>query len=106
MRAEEEKVKAANVETISEDEFKRICDDIYSDRFEIYEFNPAASRSEALLWMLMGCLISRLSITDEELQRLSESSAEDTYADVVCKILKERGALFDPRPYVNEVSKE
>ena len=106
MRAQEEQVTATNVEAISEEEFKRVCDEIYRDRFEIYEFNPTASRSEAVLWMLLGCLISRLSITDEELQSLAGSSSLNTYGEVVCKLLIERSAPpFDPYPYVDELSK-
>ena len=91
-------------ETISEEEFKRLCDRIYGDRFEIYGFNPAASPRDALLWMLLGCLISLLSISYEELEALVDSSGSRDYGDVVCRLLRERAEpFFDPRPYVEEL---
>ncbi|HEX8176747.1 MAG TPA: hypothetical protein VF543_16770 [Pyrinomonadaceae bacterium] len=94
-----------NVETISGEEFKRLCDDVYKDRFEIYEFNPAASRRDALLWMLLGCLISLLSITYEELEALTGVSGAEDYGDVIRKLLRERAEpFFDPGPYLEELS--
>lgn len=95
------------METISREEFKRLCDEIYADRFEIYEFNPTASHRDALLWMLLGCLISLLSITDEELQSLARSSGSDAYGDVITMLLRQRAAPpFDPRTYLEELSAE
>lgn len=92
-----------SVETISAEEFKRLCDEIYRDRREIYEFNPAATRRDALLWMLLGCLISLLSVTYEELEALTDSSGRD-YGNVVCTLLRERAEPpFEPRPYVEEL---
>ncbi|HKS26652.1 MAG TPA: hypothetical protein VJS44_02475 [Pyrinomonadaceae bacterium] len=95
---------AMSVETISEDAFKRLCDEIYRDRFEIYEFNPAATRRDALLWMLMGCLISLLSIDFEELESLTASSRD--YSEVVCRLVREHAASppFDPRLLVEELA--
>lgn len=93
------------METISRDDLKRLCDEIYRDRSEIYEFNPAATRRDALLWMLLGCLISLLSIPHEELEAATNSSGRD-YGDVVCKLLRERVAPpFDPYPYIEELSR-
>lgn len=95
-----------NVETISEDEFKRVCEEIYRDRLEIYSFRPGTSRSEAILWMLLGCLISLLSITDAELQALANSSSADPYGDAVCNLMQARAEPhFDARPIVEELLK-
>jgi hypothetical protein len=93
-------------ETISEVEFRGLCEEIYRDRFEIYDFNPGATRREAILWMLLGCLISLLSVGDDEVQSLADSSSRDPYADAVCKLLRERGAPpFAAQPLVEELSK-
>jgi hypothetical protein len=93
-------------ETISESRLERVCDEIYRDRFEIYGFNPGVSRSDAVLWMLLGCLISLLSITEEESQALFDASGQVLYADAVCKLLKGRTEPpFDPRPCVEELAK-
>lgn len=99
-------VTATKLETISEEEFQKLCDEIYADRFRIQEFNPGVSRSEAALWMLTGCLISLLSVTDEELQRLAASYQQDSYDDLVCRLVRTRAAPpFDPYPYVEKLSK-
>jgi hypothetical protein len=95
-----------SVETISEEEFRRLCEEIYRDRFEIYGFNPGATKREAVLWMLLGCLISLLSVGEAEAQALAASSSRAPYADAVCKLLLERAAPpFDPQPFVEELSK-
>ena len=94
------------METISREEFEKLCDEIYRDRLEIYEFNPGATHREALLWMLLGCLISLLSISDDELEALVDSSGSGDYEDVVCQLLRERAdPFFDPRPHVGELLK-
>lgn len=104
MRAQAEQSKT--VETISEGEFKNLCDEIYRDRLEIYSFRPGAKPDEALLWMLLGCLISLLSVTDAELQALAQPSSPDPYRDAVFNLLHGRAAPpFDARPYVEELLK-
>jgi hypothetical protein len=95
-----------SAEKISESELKRVCDDLYGDRFEIYAFNPGASHNEALLWMLVGCLISLLSVNEEELRTLFDSSGPTSYADAVCKLLEGRTQPpFDVRAVVDELTK-
>ena len=103
----EKQVAKEAVETISESEFKRVCDDVYRDRLEIYEFNPGASHNDAVLWMLLGCLISLLSVTDDELQSLAASSNSETYGDVIRELLSTRAAPpFDPHPFLDELSRK
>lgn len=105
MRARAE--QAASVETISEDEFRRVCAEIYRDRFEIYSFRPDATEREALLWMLLGCLISLLSISHDELSSLADPSSEDLYGDAIHKLLQSRAEpLFDSRAIVEELLKK
>lgn len=90
-----------SVETISEEELRRISDEIYRDRFAIYDFNPDAGRKDAVLWMLLGCLISRLSITDEELQ-----GVEGSYEEAITELLRERTESgLDARSVVAELVK-
>lgn len=99
-------MREVNIETISEAELRRLCDEIYRDRLEIYEFNPGMSRREAVLWMLLGCLISLLSVTDAESAELTVSPSHDPYGESVCKLLNARSSPpFDPQPFVEELSR-
>lgn len=101
----EQAVAATGVGTISEGELKRVCDEIYRDRFEIYAFNPGASQQDALLWMLTGCLISLLSVNEEELRALFDSPGQASYVEAVCRLLEGRTEPpFDPRAIVEELS--
>jgi hypothetical protein len=93
--------------TISEQEFKKLCDDVYADRARIYRFNPNVSRREALLWMLLGCLLSLLSVPVLEQPGVYGDSGADPYGDAVCALLRERMMpAFDPRIYLNELSRK
>jgi hypothetical protein len=106
VQIETEQLAGKVVETISESELRRVCDEIHRDRFQVYEFNPTASRRNAVLWMLLGCLISLLSIEDAELQALSPASSEDPYGEVVRRLLEMRAENgFDPRTIVEELLK-
>ncbi|MBA3768282.1 MAG: hypothetical protein H0W99_15155 [Acidobacteria bacterium] len=91
--------------TISELEFKRLCDDIYADRRQVYAFNPNVSRREALLWMLLGCLVSLLSIPILEQPSVYGGVSSDPYGDAVCEVLKDHTQpAFDPGIYLLELS--
>ena len=91
--------------TISEQEFRKLCDDIYADRQQVYAFNPNVSRREALLWMLLGCLVSLLSIPILEQPSVYGGSSSDPYGDAVCEVLKDHmEAAFDPKTYLLELS--
>lgn len=95
----------ANV--ISETEFIKLCDDVYSDRHQIYEFNPSATRREAVMWMLLGCLLSLLSIPVTEQSVLFDSTSTDVYADALRKILQQHSRPpFDPQPHLAELSRK
>lgn len=92
--------------TITEAEFVRLCEDLYTDRRQIYEFNPNAGRREAMLWMLLGCLISLLSIPDTQ-QPSVNSSSTDPYGDAVREILRHRThPSFDPQSQLADWSKK
>lgn len=84
--------------TISEREFKKLCEDIFRDRREIYAFNPNMSRRDALLWMLAGCLVSLLSVSAAEEPRAG------SYAEAVMELVEQRAApAFDPQIYLDEL---
>jgi len=93
--------------TISEKDFKKLCDDIYADRFQIYAFNPNVSRREALLWMLLGCLVSLLSIPILEQPSVYNGSSADPYGDAIQEVvLAHTDASFDPGDYLLELSRK
>ena len=90
---------------ISEAEFVKLCEDLYRDRQQIYEFNPSASRRDAVLWMLLGCLMSLLSVPAPEQAGDDSSPGSDAYADAVTEILQGRTRPpFDPRAHLAELS--
>jgi hypothetical protein len=92
--------------TISEQEFKKLCDDAYRDRFQIYAFNPNASRREALLWMILGCLLTLLSVPILEQPSAYGGTSEDPYGDAILEVLKDRmESDFDPQTYLGELSR-
>ena len=94
------------MDTISEEKFKALCEDIYGDRQLVYSYLPNASHREALMWMLLGCLVSLLSVPENEQPNVSTETSEDPYADAICKLLQERAQTpFNPRPYLDRLSK-
>ena len=93
------------MDTISETEFKRLCDDVYRARAEIYRLLPNVSEREALLWMLLGSLVALLSVSFEEQQGFDNHLSADPYGDAILEILKHRTApAFDPQIYLRELS--
>jgi hypothetical protein len=89
------------------EEFEKLCLDIYADRWQIYSFNPNASHREALLWMLLGCLVSLLSVPILDQPSVYGGSRADPYADAICELLQPRmNPAFDPRIYLNELTEK
>ncbi len=86
---------------ISEKEFARICDGIYEDRESIYRHNPIGTRQETLLWMLLSCLISYLSLSEIETPCFTGEPTLETYRQAVLFILKNRKLEeFDAERYL------
>lgn len=75
---------------ISEQEFARLCEGIYEDRQSIYRHNPIGTREETLLWMLMSCLISYLSLSEIETPCFTGLPDKETYRNAINFILKDR----------------
>lgn len=95
------------METISEPEFKKLCDDLYLERHEIYAFNPNMSRREALLWMLAGCLVNLLGVPVTEQPGAFGASTSDPYGDAVMELMVNRTSpVFDPKIYLTELTEK
>lgn len=77
---------------ISEAEFRRICAGIYEDRESIIKHNPLGTREDILLWMLMSCLVSYLSLTEIETPCFTGKPDAETYRRAILFIVKDRKA--------------
>lgn len=89
---------------ITEAEFKRICDGIYEDRESIITHNPLGTRREILLWMLMSCLVSYLSLTDIETPCFTGKPDAETYRKAILFILSDRKTgEFDAGRYMEDL---
>jgi hypothetical protein len=103
----EQAVVNSELNTISEAEFIKLCDDIYADRWQIYEFNPNASHREALLWMLTGCLISLLDASVSEQTSADDYRSADPYSQAIREMLENRTQPhFDPHPHLARLLKK
>jgi len=92
---------------ITEPEFARICEGIYQDRETICRHNPIGTGEEILLWMLLSCLISYLSLAEIETPCFTGKPTADTYRDAIFFILKSRQAGdFDQKIYLDKLTEE
>jgi hypothetical protein len=91
--------------TISESEFARICDGIRDDRNVIIRHNPIGTEDEILLWMLLACIISYLSLTDTETPCFINGNPDKkTYREAVIFVLQDRTVgNFDAEPYIDRM---
>lgn len=91
---------------ISEKEFTRICRGIRADRVAICRHNPIGSPDEILLWMLLSCLISYLSVSELEAPCFNGMPTAQTYRDAINLVLKNRRCEdFDIEHYLHELVK-
>ena len=89
---------------ISEREFARICRDIYQDREIIWKYNPVGTREEILLWMLLSCLTSYLSLTETETPCFNGMPDAETYRKAILYILGNKSAEdFVAEKYLDEL---
>src|SRR5688500_11854346 len=87
---------------ISEAEFARICEGIREDADSIFEHNPVGTREETLLWMVLSCLVSYLSLDETETPCFTGRPIAGTYRDAIIFVLKERrGADFEAEPHLD-----
>ncbi len=89
---------------ISEQEFARICEGIYKDREIICRHNPIGTREEILLWMLLSCLISYLSLSELETPCFTGMPTAETYRTAILFVLKDRQIEnFDAETYLDKL---
>lgn len=92
---------------INQAEFERIAEGILDDRELIIKHNPIGTRSETLLWMLLSCLVSYLSLTDAETPCFTGRPDAETYSEAIRFILRNNAtADFDAEPYLAKLSAE
>lgn len=90
---------------LTEQEFDRIVSGIHDDRLTITRHNPIGTDEETLLWMLMSCLVSYLSLDESETPCFSRRPDAETYREAVRFILRtRRAAEFDPEPYLDRLT--
>ena len=89
---------------INEREFARICAGITEDREIIWNHNPIGTHGEILLWMLLSCLISYLSLTEIDTPCFTGKPNAETYRNAIMFVLKNRmTANFDAGKYLDEL---
>lgn len=75
---------------ISEKEFEKICTGIFTDRESICKHNPIGTPEEILLWMLLNCLVSFLSVSEIETPCFTGKPTAETYRQAILFVLKDR----------------
>lgn len=75
---------------INEEEFARTCAGIRRDAETICRHNPIGTPEETLLWMLLGCLHSYLSLTEIETPCFTGKPDAATYRNAILFVLKNR----------------
>lgn len=91
---------------ISEEKFAGICAGIYEEREKICKHNPIGSQEETLLWMLLGCLISYLSLTELETPCFTGKPTAETYRQAISFVLSDRKPEdFAAEKYLEKFSK-
>ena len=87
---------------ITEAEVARICREIAGDREVIIRNNPVGTPEEILLWMLLGTLISYVSLSEVETPCFNGKPDAAVYRDAIRFVLKSRNANeFDPDEYMS-----
>jgi hypothetical protein len=89
---------------ITETQFSHLCDQIIADRKGIVGSNPIGTAEETLLWMLLGVLVSYLSLSDQETPCFIGIPDAETYRKAILHVLRGRmKPVFDAEPYLNKL---
>jgi len=92
------------MQTITEAELDRISAGIFEDRESIIKHNPIGTREEILLWMLLSCLVSYLSISELETPCFTGRPDAETYANAIRFILRNRKDNdFNDEPFIQRL---
>jgi ribonucleotide monophosphatase NagD (HAD superfamily) len=92
---------------ISEADFERLCEGIAEDRAIILKHNPMGTANESLLWMLLGCLVSYLSLSDSETPCFPGKPDEAAYRLAIEQIMASRKqGDFDASIYMDRLLSE
>jgi hypothetical protein len=92
---------------ISEAEFKRIADGIFQDREIIIKHNPIGTPDETLLWMLLSCLVTYLSLDDSETPCFTGRPDAEAYREAIRYIVRSHASPdFDVEPSLAKLSEE
>lgn len=95
----------SNLHRISESEFAKIVCGIVEDRETIIKHNPIGTREEILLWMLLSCLASYLSLTDLESPCFTGKPDAATYRQAILFVLTDRKKDdFDAESILDRIS--
>lgn len=95
----------SSLHRISESEFERIVRGIVEDRETIIKHNPIGTREEILLWMLLSCLASYLSLTDLESPCFTGKPDAATYRQAILFVLTDRKEDdFDAESILDRIS--
>ena len=90
---------------ISETRFAEICDGIRADREVIIKHNPIGSDEEILLWMLLSCLISYLSLEENQTPCFTGRPDAETYRKAVKFVMDGRmETAFDVEMYLGKMT--
>jgi hypothetical protein len=93
--------------SISEAEFGRIVAGILEDRDIIIRHNPIGTADETLLWMLLSCLVSYLSLEESETPCFTGRPDAAVYREAVRYVLRDRRHPdFDEEPYLDKLTQE
>ncbi|HVF47906.1 MAG TPA: hypothetical protein VNA17_10105 [Pyrinomonadaceae bacterium] len=92
---------------IDEAEFSRMVEDIRNERESIIKHNPIGTDEEVLLWMLLGCLASYLSLNELETPCFNGKPGAGTYREAVLFVLRGRmEPIFDADRYLDALTEE
>jgi hypothetical protein len=92
---------------ITREEFERIAEGIVDDRELIIKHNPIGTEEETLLWMLLSCLVSYLSLSDAETPCFTGRPDADTYREAIRFVLRNHAIEdFDWAPYLAKLSQQ
>ena len=92
------------MQMITETELDHISAGIFEDREIIIKHNPIGTRDEVLLWMLLSCLVSYLSVPELDTPCFTGRPDAATYRDAISFVLNKRKTEpFDERPYVERL---